>query len=463
MLEELACCTEFTAIAKKHQTNRMDARRQLPKVDTLMQLPELQEFPIGVRKLAARRAVSRLLAEIQEAKVASDPTLLAVHLARKLLRGKAWKAINMSGVILHTGLGRAQLADHAVDQLMSTARGHALIELDSESGTRGDRQDSLRSLLTELTGAEDAHVVNNCASAVLLTLSAVASGAKVVLSRGQMVEIGGQFRMPDVIRAAGCELVEVGCTNRTHGFDYANACVEDTAAILRCHRSNFSMSGFVSETELSELASISRQKGTHLIDDQGTGCLIDTTQFGLPYIPTVQDSIAAGADIVLASGDKLMGGPQAGLILGSRVLIERIRAHPVARAVRIDKLTLVALEATLWLYATGRQLEIPTLAALARSLVDVKSDAETIAIQWQGAVIELGETEIGGGAAPNITVPTFRVGLPSESAQSLSKSLRMGDPAVVGRIESNLVWLDPRTLRGDEMDPLLIRLNEVAS
>ena len=301
-------------------------------------------------------------------------------------RNSVQPVINASGVVLHTGLGRARLADAAVLAIGEAAAHHATVEFDLVSGARGDRQDHVRDLICEFTGAPDALVVNNCASTVLLSLAALGFGKSVILSRGQMVEIGGAPRMPDVVRQSGAQLVEVGCTNKTHLRDYEEAIDASTAVILRCHPSNFRVTGFTEEPTLPELAALARSKGVKLIDDVGSGCLVDTTRFGLPHEPRFGDAVRQGADLELSSGDKMLGGPQAGLIIGSPEAIKLLREHPIARAVRIDKLTLAGLAATLKLYREGRELEIPTLRALSEPLESVRLKAERLATAYVGSV-----------------------------------------------------------------------------
>lgn len=426
--------------------------RNLPKIDVLAGSAVIQSFPEGVRVQAARAVVARARAEALEGKAVSpsfDEALLAE--AVKLSGTSLRRIINGSGVVLHTGIGRARLSVEAAKAVHQTALHHAAVEFDIESGLRGDRQVHVRSMLTELTGAADAHVVNNCAAGVLLALTALCHGKGVLLSRGQMVEIGGSFRMPDIVRSTGCRLIEVGCTNKTRISDYQPDGGE-IAAILRCHPSNFKQIGFVEEPTPAELAEHAHRNGWLMIDDVGSGTLVDTSAYGLPKEPTLQESLRAGADVVLSSGDKMLGGPQAGIILGSKECIARIRSHPFARAVRIDKLTLAALEATLRLLVQGRQDEIPTLRYMAKPAETVRRDARRLASAYPGkAVVETGLTEIGGGSAPGTGIPTWRVGLQAPSAADLAAWLRSASPAVLGRIERNIVWLDPRTMDADDV------------
>jgi L-seryl-tRNA(Ser) seleniumtransferase len=435
--------------------------RDLPKVDALSRSEALAEFPERVRVQAARAAIDQVRERVLSGNGQVGPSAeeLALLEARRLVRPSLRRVINLSGVILHTGLGRARLAGPMVEELAIAARSHANVELDLESGRRGDRQIHVRDYICALTGAEDAHVVNNAAAGVLLALMALASGQEVILSRGQMVEIGGSFRMPDIVRQSGCRLVEVGCTNKTHLRDYSEAICGETAAILRCHRSNFRIVGFTEEPSVAELVELAHSRGLAVIDDVGSGCLIDLSQYGLRREPLMRESIAAGADVVIASGDKLMGGPQAGILAGKREAIDVIRKHPIARCVRIDKLTLGALEATLRLYATGRETEIPTIRYIARPLDEVKDLAQRLAAVKPGAaVVEEGLSEIGGGSVPGEGVPTRRVGLRVGSPEDLARRLRAWETPIVARIEDDRVWLDPRTLEETELPEVVAAL-----
>jgi len=413
-----------------------------------MRSPELDGFGAGVRSIAARAAVTELRQQGGDPNTAAP---LAREHAERLAGPGPAAAINLSGVILHTGLGRARLAASAAAAVALVARGHSTVEFDMESGRRGDRQDHVRALLQALTGAEDALVVNNCAAAVLLTLAALCAGQGVVLSRGQMVEIGGSFRMPEIVRQSGCRLMEVGCTNKTRLSDYADVLSEETAAILRCHPSNFQIVGFTSEATVAELASLARRAGIWLIDDAGSGCLVDTRRYGLSREPTVRDAVENGADVVLFSGDKLLGGPQAGLIVGRTSAIERLREHPLARAVRIDKLDLAGLRATLQLYVDGREDEIPVWAAIGRDARSVRRQALLLKKSCPlPCSVVASVTEVGGGSLPGARIPTWALSIQAEQPEAVLAALRKGKPAIVGRIEDGSVLLDPRTLATEE-------------
>ncbi len=429
----------------------MDRLRELPRVDAIASSPGLAAFPVHVRTRAARHAISLARAALLAGEECPNIELAAQDLAKGWSASRLPLAINASGVILHTGLGRARLAPAAEVAVALASQGHAAVELDLASGARGDRQTLVRELLCQLTGAEDALVVNNCAAAVFLSLAALAEGREIILSRGQMVEIGGSFRMPDIVVQSGCKLVEVGCTNKVRLSDYEGAITDRTAAILRCHPSNFRITGFTEEPSVTELAELAHRNGLRLIDDAGSGALVDTSKFGLPREPLLGESLKAGADVAMASGDKLLGGPQAGLIVGSHEAVSMIARHPLARAVRVDKLTLAALAATLQMYANGQADEIPTLCYLGKSLDEVKRDAEQMAVAFPGAVVEQGLTEVGGGSIPGEGIQTWRCGLDSDSCDDLARALRMGSPPVISRIEKGRVWLDPRTMEPDEV------------
>lgn len=439
----------------------MPELRSLPKVDVLAACEGLASFPPKVAAEAARRAIQTMRERLRSGDEPGEPEALALAAAIELTRAGLRRVINASGVVLHTGLGRARLAQAAVEAIQEAATHHVDVEIDLASGKRGDRQARVAALLRELTGAEDAFVVNNCAAAVFLTLAAIGKGGDVILSRGQMVEIGGSFRMPDIVRRSGSKLVEVGCTNKTRLSDYEEAINPRTRAILRCHPSNFQVVGFVEEPSIAGLATLAHERGLPLIDDVGSGCLVDTAQFGLPREPLFGESLKQGADLALASGDKLLGGPQAGLIVGGKEWIAKIARHPIARAVRVDKLTLAGLEATLRLYRNDQADQIPTLRYLGRSLESVQAMATRLATAMPGSRVEPGVTEVGGGSAPGAGVPTWRCGLPSKSANRLAQVLRTGDPAIVGRIEAGVVWLDPRTMEDDEVELAVARLRSL--
>lgn len=369
--------------------------------------------------------------------------------------------INGTGVILHTNLGRAPLSIEATEYLVRAAREYTNLELSLSDGTRGSRQTHIQNILCQLTGAEAALVVNNNASAVLLGLSAIAHKKEVIVSRGEAVEIGGGFRIPDVLQQSGAILTEVGTTNRTYLSDYDQAITAYSGALLKVHSSNFSISGFTHETKVEELVELGVRHQIYVLHDIGSGCMLETTQFGLIHEPTVQESIAAGADLVFFSGDKLLGGPQAGIIVGRKDLVSLLSTHPLARAVRIDKLDLAALTITLLHYLRGEALDkIPIWQMISMPIQDL----EVIANRWQKRVgtkcqVITGLSTIGGGSLPGETLPTYLLALTSdafpEDAQSLANRLREGDPPIIARIWEGRVLIDPRTVLHSQEDILI--------
>ncbi len=443
--------------------------RDLPSIGRLLEHPAAVE---ALQRLPRTLLANALRAEVGSARVrmrdgyAIPPEDLFIEraLARiaRAERPSYSRAINATGVILHTGLGRAALADTACRALAEAAR-HCALEIDLETGRRGSRQIPLRALLCELTGAEDALVVNNNAGAVFLAVTALAAGREVILSRGESVEIGGSFRMPDIVRAGGATLVEVGTTNRTRLSDFAGAITERTGLILRCHPSNFKIVGFTEETPAADLARLGHEHGVPVMDDLGSGALLDTTALGGGPTTTLQEAIASGCDIVTASGDKLLGGPQSGLILGKRSAVQQIARHPLARALRIDKLTAAALEATLQLYHDPERAraQIPTLRYLSRSPETLRRMAQTLAKQIELAApnrlrIAMVEerSQVGGGSLPGEDLPTVCVRLSTTeeglSEEALAARLRQNDPPVFARLKDGAILLDPRTLEEDE-------------
>jgi L-seryl-tRNA(Ser) seleniumtransferase len=420
--------------------------RSLPSVDRLASDPALGEYAERVRKVAARGAVAFARAALNGSADYSEVLQDAVSRADAMSTASLRPAVNMSGTVLHTGLGRARLAPSVVEHVRRVAASHSVLEFDEELGGRGDRQEHVRSLLCELTGAEDALVVNNGAAAVVLALSALCAGREVLLSRGQMVEIGGSFRLPEIVRHSACKLVEVGTTNKTRLSDYEQALTGESGAVLRCHPSNFQIVGFTEEPTATSLSKLCKSAKVALIDDLGSGCLVETTNYGLPHERTLGEALRDGADVVTASGDKLLGGPQAGIIVGSSESVKRLTKHPLARAFRVDKLTLAALEATLRLYIEQRHEEIPVWKYISRPLEEVKRLAEVLG---KGKRLEEANTEIGGGSLPGASVPTWRVGLEGKP-EDLAASLRARPVPVVGYIHDGTLWLDPRTAEEEE-------------
>ena len=423
----------------------MDELRALPAVERLA--AEL-DGPHELAVTAAREAVDAAREAIRRGEPADVRADATARLAR-LSRPGLTRALNASGVIVHTNLGRAPLAAEAVDAVGAVAGGYSLLEADAESGGRGSRQDHVRGLLRELTGAEDALVVNNCAAAVLLAAAALAGGREIVVSRGQLVEIGGSFRMPEVIAQSGARMVEVGSTNRTRLADYEQALSEETGAILRAHPSNFRMVGFTEEVGIEELCGL----GVPVIDDVGSGALAE----GMPALaeePGVRRSVAAGAALVCFSGDKLLGGPQAGMLVGRADAVARVRSHPLARAMRIDKLSLAALEATLRLYREPRRARerIPVLRMLEAPEAELEARAGTLAgalgDAGVDAIVRESSCAVGGGALPLLELegPAVEVDPGGLAAGELARRLRVGDPALYARVRRGRLVLEVRTL-----------------
>ena len=373
------------------------------------------------------------------------------------------RAINATGIVLHTNLGRAPLAPAAVEAVAEAARGYCNLEFDLEQGRRGERGDGVAALLQAVSGAEAGIAVNNCAAAVLLALSALAGGSgpngapgEVVVSRGELVEIGGGFRIPDVIQQGGATLVEVGTTNRTRLSDYEAAIGPNTRLLLRVHQSNYRIIGFTSAPAPSEIAALAHERGLLMMDDLGSGLLSDLRPYGCPYEPTAQESVEAGADVVAFSGDKLLGGPQAGLLVGREAAIAPMRRHPLLRALRLDKMCLAALEATLRLHLQA-PLTLPVMRMLAQGEAVLLARAERLCTLLPDSVlwrVEATEARIGGGSMPGTLLPSRAVGLATEAmgAEALALALRRHRPAVVGRISSDLVLLDMMAVTDEELE-----------
>ncbi len=457
--------------------------RRLPSVDALMRQPAIALLSVEYGQAQVTAILRGLLAEQRAAIRAGSsapsldewPNLLQYKL-EQLSVPSLLPVINATGVIVHTNLGRAPLSESARAAVYETSLAYSNLEYRLETGARGSRHDHARERLCELTGAQDALVVNNNAAAVYLTLAGLCHDSDVIVSRGQLVEIGGGFRIPDVLRQSGANLVEVGTTNRTHPHDYANALTESTGAIMRIHSSNFRQIGFVTEPSLVELADIAhapcidRSECAYLIDDLGSGTLLDTSEFGLAPEPMVQASLAAGADIVTFSGDKLLGGPQAGLILGRSDLIERLRSHPMARALRVDKMTLAALDATLRSYQQGRALQdIPVWRMISASASELEAHANrwrqtlerTIPDDQLDAAVVQGESAVGGGSLPGETLLTYLLAICREDAATVAAALRQAKTPVVCRIQQDHLLFDPRTVAPEQDDSMLASIGQV--
>lgn len=451
--------------------------RKLPAVDAVLRTPEAAALTdaYGPDLVAAtlRQLLDAARDAIRRGGCAPDPDAWPDRLAASLeaaFQPTLRPVINASGVIVHTNLGRAPLSAAALDAVRRVALGYSNLEYNLDQGSRGSRHDHARTLVQAITGAEDALVVNNNAGAVYLVLAALCQGREVIVSRGQLVEIGGGFRIPDVLRQSGARLVEVGTTNRTYGRDFEAALNTESAAIMRIHSSNFRQIGFVTEPSLAELAQIVRaHRETNgapllLIDDLGSGTLLDTQRFGLAPEPMVQESVQAGADVVTFSGDKLLGGPQAGFIVGRHEWVDRVRRHPMARALRVDKMTLAALEATLRSYQRGRALdEIPIWRMIAAQPADLHARAEAwraqIAADLPHQAVQLatwpGESAIGGGSLPGETLPTTLLAVGCADAEGRAAALRRHDPPVICRIQKDHLLFDPRTVL-PEQDAALV-------
>jgi L-seryl-tRNA(Ser) seleniumtransferase len=419
----------------------------------LRDLPSVDELARGSDDALAVEAARAILARAREdIRAGADPGDLEKRLRQELADARSARlrrALNATGVIVHTNLGRAPLAEAALERVHEVGRGYSNLEYDLSAGTRGSRQDHVAGILRRLTGAEAALVVNNNAAAVLLALAALAEGREVLVSRGELIEIGDGFRIPDVLARSGARLVEVGTTNRTRAADYEQAIGPETALLLRVHQSNFRLVGFTELPSVVELAKVAQRHDLPLVDDLGSGALTPSNSLLLSEEPSVRESLDAGADLVCFSGDKLLGGPQAGIVVGSAELVERLRRHPLQRAVRADKLTLAALEGTLALYLEPERAlrEVPVLRMALEDADAVRARAERLAKLTAGDVEET-VGRIGGGALPLAELPSFACAVEEE----LAAPLRAGDPPVVGVVRDGRLLLDCRTLSDDEAD-----------
>jgi L-seryl-tRNA(Ser) seleniumtransferase len=418
--------------------------RDLPSVDRLLADPRLASEPRPLALAAARTVLDRARAAIRAGEDPGDPVEAVLSELADVRRPRLRRVLNATGVLVHTNLGRAPLPAAALDRVVEVGAAYSTLELDLATGARGSRQDHVAEALCRLTGAEAALVVNNNAAAMLLVLAALAEGREVLVSRGELIEIGDGFRIPDVLARSGARLVEVGATNRTRAGDYERAVTRDTALLLRVHQSNFRVVGFTERPPLAELADLAARHELPLVDDLGSGALVD-----LGDEPTPASSLAAGADLVCFSGDKLLGGPQAGIVVGRAALIERCRRHPLQRALRADKLTLAALEGTLSVYldpARARD-EIPVLRMLSEPLAEVRMRAERLAALVGGGVEET-VARVGGGALPLADVPSYACAV----EEALAARLREGDPPVIALVRDGRTLLDVRALDDAEID-----------
>jgi L-seryl-tRNA(Ser) seleniumtransferase len=452
---------------------RRDRLRALPSVDEILRDLDGQATAPRPRLVDAIRAI---LAETRRAVLAAaspeelrriplDPPLLRTRIEAQLATAAAWhldRVVNATGVVLHTNLGRAILGPTALDRLALAAAHYTNLELDVETKERGSRYSHVDSLLCRLTSAEASLVVNNNAAAVLLALESLARGREVVVSRGELIEIGGAFRVPDIMARSGARLVEVGTTNRTRIADYAAAIGPDTALLLKVHPSNYRVIGFTESVTSAELAALGRSRDVPVMEDLGSGSFVDLRPYGFPYEPTAPETVAAGVDLVTFSGDKLLGGPQAGIVVGRRPLVERCRKNPLNRALRIDKLTLAALEATLRLYEEPAQAlrNIPTLRMLTEPAAAVRRRAQRCfravpsgVRAALGARVVEDRAQVGGGALPTVELPTavLALGSPTHPAELLDARLRRGQPPIIGRIADDRLLLDFRTIDDAEV------------
>jgi L-seryl-tRNA(Ser) seleniumtransferase len=439
----------------------------LPSVDKLLNTRQVQALSQTYGRALATEAIRASLAHVRDeilrgARCPSQDALLGLVAERLEAWGRPTlrPAINATGVIIHTNLGRSPLCADALAAMVAVGEGYSNLEYDLRAGQRGSRYVHAEELLCRLTGAEAALVVNNNAAAVLLALTALAAKREVVISRGQLVEIGGGFRIPDVMQASGARLVEVGTTNRTHLYDYERAIGPDTALLMIAHQSNFRTIGFTHQVTAPELVALGRARNVWVYEDLGSGTLLNTEDYGLTHEPTVQEAVAAGLDLISFSGDKLLGAPQAGLLVGRTHLVAQLRQHPLTRALRVDKTTLAGLQATLLHYLKGdAQTAIPTWRMLALPVEEIERRAQAWVERLTAAGIEAraieGRSTAGGGSLPEETVPTCLAAISVESPDSLAARLRENDPPVIARIENDLLCLDPRTVLPTQEQALL--------
>ncbi len=443
--------------------------RNLPSVEQLLQASDglISVYGRTLVLDAIRQTLEKIRVDVRAgAGVPSNEQILTRAQSRLIgwTKPTLEPVINATGVILHTNLGRAPLSKSTIQAMEAASSGYTNLEFDLVTGKRGSRLIHAESLLQKLTGAESAVVVNNCASAVLLVLSALAKGKKVVIPRSQLVEIGGGFRVPDVMKQSGAKLLEIGTTNKVRLSDFEEA-IEQTGSlplIMRAHRSNFKIIGFTEEPELAEIAKVAHSHNGILLDDLGSGTLIDTSKYGMEYEPTVQDSLAAGADVVMFSGDKLLGGPQAGIIIGKKALLDKIKKHPLARAVRADKTRLAGLGATLLHYLKDEaEREIPIWQMISQTREQIWARAEAWVTELGAGAVVAAESTVGGGSLPGESIPTFVLALNPKSPDKFLAKLRQNTPPVIARAENGQVLLDPRTVLPEQDATLLAALKTI--
>jgi L-seryl-tRNA(Ser) seleniumtransferase len=466
-----------------------DAKRELlkriPPITELLKAPEVAEWLKSHPPALVTDCLRGATAQVRARAIADTPgdcgpeqvapaaiLALAEDLLEQATQPHLREAINATGIILHTGLGRAVLPEKVVDSMLGELKGYSTLAVGRASGERIERDELVEYILTELTGAEAATVVNNNAAATMLVLAALAAQKEVIVSRGQLIEIGGSFRLPEVMAQSQARLVEVGATNRTHRKDYEKAISPNTAAIMRVHPSNYRVVGFTSEVALAELAELAHRNGLVLIDDLGAGALVGLKQFGLPHEPTVGESIAAGADVVLFSGDKLIGAGQAGVIVGRKALIDRLRKHPLMRALRVDKTCLAVLERTLHLFRDPERLrrEHPTYRMICTPVEALRSRARNLAeglarvVPQLKATVDPSVSYLGSGSLPTEAIPSMMVSIsvPGLSASELARRLRLDEACIFSRIEDDLVRLDLRTVTDEQLPHIVAALGRIA-
>lgn len=461
--------------------------KKLPKIDDVLLILEKRNIydlaPRNIVKETGRKVVQDLREKIvnasenQRAKSCPDTAAVAGEVER-LIKGlhcySLRKVVNATGVILHTNLGRAPLCEEALQRIIEVGEGYSNLEFDLVRGERGRRYDHVSSLICVLTGAEDALIVNNNAAAVLLVLNTLAEGKEAIVSRGELIEIGGEFRIPEIMQKSSSRLREVGTTNRTRLGDYEKAINDDTGLILKVHTSNFRIVGFTEEADIASLAALGNSRGIPVMDDLGSGCLIDLELYGLEHEPTVRETLAAGVDVVTFSGDKLLGGPQAGIIAGKKDVLEKIKTNPLNRALRIDKFTLAALEATLMHYLSpdAAPKKLRSLKALTESTAAVKKRALKLAAKLQKEKFDLLKFSLredfsaaGGGSLPTQKIPTVLIGIKNRkmTAGKMEETLRQMEVPVIVRVDKDEILIDLRTVAEDEFDFIIQGLKQIAS
>lgn len=461
--------------------------RKIPKVNDLLESEEGKKLITEYSHQLLVDAIRKVTDDIRDEILNGDGKELKesdIDITKNAIMNRAAKylelklspnlktVINATGVVVHTNLGRSLLSESAREALAAVAGNYSTLEIDRDSGERGSRYDNVKDILNELTGAEASMVVNNNAGAVLLALRSIAEKKEVIIARGELVEIGGSFRVPDVMNMSGAELVEIGTTNKVYISDYKKAITEETGLLLKVHTSNYKIVGFSEEVVLEELVNLGADKSLPVMVDLGSGIMVDLTPEGLSYEPTVQDNIKAGADIVTISGDKLLGGPQAGIILGKKQYINKMKEHPLNRALRVDKFTLAALEATLKEYLDLNKVkkEIPTLRMITVSSDELKLRAEKLFKELQKELtaefninLQKDHSRVGGGAYPLEQLPTYVIGLSHNkfSEETLARKLRMNNPPIFSRIQNNEVLLDMRTLKDDDIASLIAGIKNI--